>query len=284
MSKKAKVVPTGTKLSHIRKSSLPQLREIMRPNVVTIEPKVAASVAWDEMQRRGIRHLVVAENGRLNGVISERDLGGRTRPDIRKGRLVQDLMAERVVSADANMTLRRAANLMLNEVIGCLPVLDNGQLVGVVTASEVLDELSADSIRKPLVGWLPRKLKQPGRRKGSTLIPAHIRVSGTTLSPGKRMYIRKKLGAKFGKFAESIARISVRVKDVNGPRGGIDQVCQIKVVLRNLPSVVFFSRDASLDAAIETALAGAERAVRRKLRRRRMRNLRGRAAGPRRFS
>lgn len=124
-----------------------------------------------------------------------------------------------------------------------------------------------------------------GRRNGCTVILGHIRVIGTTLSPNKRMYIRKKLGGKFGKFAGSIERISVRVKDVNGPRGGIDQVCQIKVVLRNLPSVVFESRDASLDAAIAAALAGAERAVRRKSQRRRMKKLRGRAAGSRdRFS
>lgn len=270
------MAPTGTELSHARKSSLLQLREIMRPNVVTIEPKVAASVAWAEMQQRGIRHLVVAEKGRLRGLISERDLGGRSRPDIRKGCLVQDLMTERVVSAESNLTLRHAANLMLNEVIACLPVLEDGQLVGIVTASDVLDELSADAIRRPLVGWLPRTLKHQGRRKSSTLIPAHIRVIGTSLNRSKRTHIRKKLGGKFGKFAESIERISVRVKDVNGPRGGIDQVCQIKVVLRNLASVLFESRDASLDAAIAAALAGAERAVRRKLQRRRMKNLRGR--------
>src|SRR5262249_42212184 len=51
----------------------------------------------------------------------------------------------------------------------------------------------------------------------------------------------------------------VRLKDVNGPRGGGDHVCRIKVVLRNLPSVVYEKQDASPDAAFGDALAGAER-------------------------
>jgi putative sigma-54 modulation protein len=84
------------------------------------------------------------------------------------------------------------------------------------------------------------------------------------------MSIRQKLSRTLGKFAPAIERVSVRVEDVNGPRGGIDQVCRIKVVLSGLPSVVFEAQDTSLDVAIGSALAGTERAVRRSLRRRRM--------------
>jgi len=60
---------------------------------------------------------------------------------------------------------------------------------------------------------------------------------------------------------------SVRLKDVNGPRGGVDHVCRIKVVFSNLPSVVYEKQDVSLDTAVGGALAGAERAVRRTLQR-----------------
>jgi len=74
---------------------------------------------------------------------------------------------------------------------------------------------------------------------------------------------------KLGKFADTIQRVTVRVKDVNGPRGGIDQVCTIKVVLIDLPSVVFESQHHSVNGAVGVALAGTERAVRRRLQRRR---------------
>ncbi len=129
---------------------------------------------------------------------------------------------------------------------------------------------SLGSPRSRFPGWIPRALKQESGRTDVPLVSAHIRVLGTDLSKEERTFIRQKLGAKLGKFAHSIERVSVRVKDVNGPRGGIDQVCRIKVVLSNLPSVVVEAQDASLDAAISKALAGTERAVRRSLQRRRM--------------
>ena len=81
---------------------------------------------------------------------------------------------------------------------------------------------------------------------------------------------------KLGKFATSIERISVRVTDMNGPRGGVDQLCNVKVVLSGLPSVVVERRHAALHAAIDDALRATERAVRRSVGRRRMKPLRGR--------
>ena len=102
------------------------------------------------------------------------------------------------------------------------------------------------------------------------MVPAHIRMLGANLDKDKRLQVRQKLNRKIGKFARAIERVSVRVNDINGPRGGIDQVCRIKVVLSNLSSVVVEAKDASLDVAIGKALAGTERAVRRSLQRRRM--------------
>ena len=104
-------------------------------------------------------------------------------------------------------------------------------------------------------------------------LAAHIRA-------GARYVIlwhpRKATGMKLGKFATSTERISVRVTDMNGPRGGVDQLCNVKVVLSGLPSVVVERRHAALHAAIDDALRATERAVRRSVGRRRMKPLRGR--------
>ena len=102
------------------------------------------------------------------------------------------------------------------------------------------------------------------------LIPTYIRLAGVTVDPQRRGYIRRKLRTKLTKFAASVERVSVRMEDLNGPRGGVDQVCRIKVVLSGLPSVVVERRGASLEAAVDDALDGVERAVRRRLQRRRM--------------
>ncbi len=295
-----------------------RLREIMSDGIVTVKSEETAGVAWARMKRHRIRHLVVTENGRLVGVLSDRDLGGRNGLDVRRGRIVRELMTPQVVKADPTMTLRQAANLMRGRLIGSLPVLDDDRLVGIVTATDVLDELGRGSTRptiraerptlrlpasskrlggRPIVrrrprarrktargrpripdsekrapfqDRLPKSLKRESGRADAPGVPAHIRVTGIDVDDDDRMYIQRKLGMKFGKFATSIERVSVRVEDVNGPRGGVDQVCRIKVALTGLPSVVFEGRNASLAAAIDAALAGAERGVRRSLQRRRM--------------
>src|SRR5688572_9050387 len=101
-----------------------RLQEIMHTRVVTIGPDKPADLAWSLMQRREIRHLVVTDKARLVGVVSERDLGGRSGERIRRNRAVRDLMSPEVASALPETTLREAANLMRGRLIGCLPVVE----------------------------------------------------------------------------------------------------------------------------------------------------------------
>jgi len=290
--------------------------EIMQTRVVTIEPTESAAAAWTRMRRRGIRHLIVTDHEELVGVLSERDLGGRTGAKLRKGRRVRDLMTRRVLRAEPNTSLRDAADQMRARLIGSLPVVEGERLVGIVTATDVFDAIGQDGTgplsgaerqllraptsskalggrtisrsrsrargngserrasqhlkREPFAARVPRPAKRAAGREAAPQTPANIRVSGAKLDDEERLYIRKKLGTKLGKFATSIERVSVRVDDLNGPRGGVDQRCRIKIVLSGLPSVVFESRAASSRDAINSALTGAERRVRRALRRTRM--------------
>jgi hypothetical protein len=241
----------------------------MSSDIVAIEPNATASFAASQMRRHKSDRLVVMENGRLRGVVSQRDLGAPAGARIATGRMVQDLMAPSDFSIEPTTTLREAANIMLEKQLGVLPVIDGGRLVGIVTATDVLDELGRSSSRAPLPGWLPKATKRRAGRSGANPVPAHIRVLGGSVNKTKRDEIRQKLGIKLGKFADAIERVTVRFQDVNGPRGGIDQACRIKVVLSDLPSVVFESRHHSVNAAVQAALGGTERAVRRRLQRRR---------------
>jgi len=107
-------------------------------------------------------------------------------------------------------------------------------------------------------------------QKFDASIPIYLRATGLRLAPADRLHIRRKLASKLAKFARSVERASVRLEDVNGPRGRVDHVCRIKVVLRGLPSVVYETRGTSLIPVIERALTGVEQVVRRTVRRRRM--------------
>jgi ribosome-associated translation inhibitor RaiA len=122
--------------------------------------------------------------------------------------------------------------------------------------------------RTPMASYIPRPVKRTSSRAGAA-VPAYIRSVEGALNAEDRAYVRRKLGTKLGKFVRSIERVSVRVEDVNGPRGGVDTACRIKVVLSGLPSVVVEEQNASLQAAIDRALSRTERAVRRSVQRRR---------------
>ncbi|MGH8396812.1 MAG: HPF/RaiA family ribosome-associated protein [Gammaproteobacteria bacterium] len=98
--------------------------------------------------------------------------------------------------------------------------------------------------------------------------PAFIRAAGAEVNRADRDYIRRKLGRKLSKYEGSIERVSVRIEDVNGPRGGNDKRCRIKVVLRGLPSIVVEQQHSALQAAIDGALGCAGRTVTRQLQRR----------------
>lgn len=105
-----------------------RLVEIMRSPVVTIGSEEPARVAWSLMQRERIRHLVVVDEGRVVGALSERDLGGSNGVEVRSGRLVRELMTTKVASAKPGTTLRQAANVMRGRLIGSLPVVEDGRV------------------------------------------------------------------------------------------------------------------------------------------------------------
>jgi hypothetical protein len=121
--------------------------------------------------------------------------------------------------------------------------------------------------RAPLADQVPRPVKRTAGAAPAPLTPANIRVDGVSLDADDRAYIRRRLGEKLGKFASAIERVTVRARDFNGPRGGVDLLCRIKVVMSGRPSVVVEHRAASLRPALTGALASAERAVRREVQR-----------------
>jgi ribosome-associated translation inhibitor RaiA len=85
------------------------------------------------------------------------------------------------------------------------------------------------------------------------------------LTAATRKHVHRRLGRQLGKFALHIERVTVRVRDVNGPRGGVDHACQLKVVLSKRPSVLVEARAHTPRAAFDLAADRTERAVRREI-------------------
>jgi hypothetical protein len=118
--------------------------------------------------------------------------------------------------------------------------------------------------RAPFGGTIPKAEKARAGRSDASATPLAIR-SRLRLDTETRDAIRARLGRKLGKFALQIDRVSVRFEDVNGPRGGVDIACRIKIAVSGLPSIVVEERAANARLAFAQAAPVAERTLRRVL-------------------
>jgi acetoin utilization protein AcuB len=125
-----------------------QVKDSMTREVVALSPEDTAKAALALCRERRIRHLPVLEDGRLVGIASDRDfrdaappLGDPERAAALAEIRVGEVMAREVVTAVSDDPIEQAANTMRERRIGCLPVVEGGELVGIVTASDVMDAL-----------------------------------------------------------------------------------------------------------------------------------------------
>lgn len=127
--------------------------EVMTDSVRTVPTAMSAERAYDLMKTSGVHHLVVTDNNRVVGVLSDRDIAPRRRASaaVAPAR-IETLMSSPVATIEKNDTVRKAANLMRGRTIGCLPVMDGGKLVGIITTSDVLRLLGQGTgVNRPAV-------------------------------------------------------------------------------------------------------------------------------------
>jgi CBS domain-containing protein len=121
----------------------------MTADVVTVARNDELTIAEDIMAMKRVRHLPVVEDGRLVGILSQRDLfkaalstamgfGEKARKEFLKTVSVKEVMTEEVFSIDPDSDVKAAARQMLDRRVGCLPVVEKGKLVGVITETDLL--------------------------------------------------------------------------------------------------------------------------------------------------
>ena len=124
------------------------VKDSMTREVVALPPQSTAGEALALCRERRIRHLPVLEGDRLVGIVSDRDLrsatpalGDPARAEALGRILVHEVMAREVATAHPDDPIEEAANAMRERKIGCLPVVEGGALVGMVTSSDVMEAL-----------------------------------------------------------------------------------------------------------------------------------------------
>lgn len=128
--------------------------KIMSAAPVVITPQAPLREVYRMMAHHHIRHIPVVSADGLVGVISDRDVREALPSPMTPGEAsefaaaldripVWEVMAEEVVTVTPRTPLAQAAHLLAGRKIGCLPVLEAGRLVGIVTETDMLQAFAA---------------------------------------------------------------------------------------------------------------------------------------------
>ncbi len=138
------------------------VRDLMTPDVFTLKADDNLTSLYDLMDAEHVRHIpVVDEDGRLVGLVthrdllrgalaSEEDLPVSVQRDLLRRTRVREIMIEDVETIAPDKSVQEAAQVMLDYKYGCLPVLEDGRLVGIITEADFvrcLSDLTAKASR-----------------------------------------------------------------------------------------------------------------------------------------
>jgi len=129
------------------------VRDLMQSDVVTLEASDSLDLADDIMRLGRIRHMPVVSGGRLVGLVSQRDLFRASVSSVLQLRReaerewlakipVQGVMTTHLFTIGPEAPVRDAIELMVDKRIGCLPVVEDGTLVGLLGESDCLRYLA----------------------------------------------------------------------------------------------------------------------------------------------
>ncbi|MBI5957587.1 MAG: CBS domain-containing protein [Chloroflexi bacterium] len=202
------------------------VKDRMTPNPMTITPETTHKQATELIREHKLHHLpVVDKQGRLVGIIIEEDLlaaqpSPATTLSIYEihGLLskleIKQIMSHPVFTTTKDCPLEEAARLMLREGIGCLPVMEEGKVIGIITDTDIFDSLVAllgegeEGARFTLLvpdkpGILAR-LSQAVADAGGNIISA---TCWRSKDDGKTYITIKEQGAKFEALKQTLMLI-----------------------------------------------------------------------------
>lgn len=125
------------------------VKDIMTKGAVTLGGNDILDLASDIMNLGRLRHLPIVENGKVIGVLSQRDLfhaalikalglRHKEEKELLQAIRVAEVMSQPVITIPSKASVKEAARLMVEKKIGCLPVVDAGIFTGLVTETDIL--------------------------------------------------------------------------------------------------------------------------------------------------
>ncbi|MFZ1809222.1 MAG: CBS domain-containing protein [Cyclobacteriaceae bacterium] len=121
--------------SHYPQYNKKLAHEIMTTNLFTVHPYDHADLVYHIMQWKNIHHVpVINANDQLVGILTSKNVTSEANTH----KEVKDIMVTGVTTAPPSMNADEAAQIMMKEKIGCLPIVDKDKLVGIITRNDIV--------------------------------------------------------------------------------------------------------------------------------------------------
>jgi len=121
-----------------------KVKDVMVTNIITIEAGATARKAAELMNRHDIGCLVVVNNDKPIGIVTERDMLKRVMLQLRDPRRsrVSHIMSKPLITTSPETDLRDAVGLMNERRIKKLPVVEEGRLLGLISITDIVRSLA----------------------------------------------------------------------------------------------------------------------------------------------
>jgi CBS domain-containing membrane protein len=124
------------------------VRDLMTERVFTLKTRDDLATLYDLMDSRHVRHVPIVDgDGELVGLVTDRDLSRSAlgaveelplsvEREMLRRRRIHDIMATEPDTIEPDATLKEAAQILLENKVGCLPVVEGLHLVGILTEAD----------------------------------------------------------------------------------------------------------------------------------------------------
>jgi len=138
------------------------VNEVMNKDVLTLDKSTSLQETAEHMKRLSIGCVIVTENDNPIGIITERDfvtkIAAEGRPLFTE---IKEVMSSPVITINSEETIWEASELMKEKLIHKLPVTDNGNIVGIITTSDIvrISSVGSDSEMRRICDQILLRMK-----------------------------------------------------------------------------------------------------------------------------
>lgn len=208
------------------------VRDYMTQNPITVSPEMSFPEAMSVMRKQKIRRLPVLDHNRLVGIVEEKDMlsnqpSQATTLSIHEiyGLLehlhIRQIMSSPVITVEGDCPVEEAARIMVERKIGCLPIMADDQLIGIITETDIfkllVEVLGGQEPSYRLTVSLPEKVGELARisslvaEQGGNVVSV---VSSRVLENQSREVMIKVTGISGDKLKEILGQRGVEILDL----------------------------------------------------------------------